>query len=354
MGVISEPLKGKRVFLTGHTGFTGAWLAMWLAELGCEVTGYSLAPETDPNLFTILGGDVSARSVIGDIRDFAAIRDAMEAARPELVLHLAAQPLVRRSYRDPLETFSSNVIGTANLLEAARLAKGVRAFVSVTTDKVYENTETAEPFQEGDRLGGKDPYSASKACAELVAQCYRETMAGLGNGMAIAVARGGNIIGGGDWSEDRIVPDFFRAAVSGGALVIRNPDAIRPWQHVLSACHGYIAIAGDLLRGGAGEAWNIGPVDAGRYTVRNVVDILAQGPFKPTIDYAPSALREAAFLTLDVSKARQRLSFEPPWSTQEAIVRTSEWYAEYYSRQGDGGAISIAQLRDYRRAIGDA
>ena len=243
-----DSLRGRCVFLTGHTGFTGNWLAEWLNALDCDIAGYSLAPETSPNLFTILErADRFTQHDIADIADYARVRKAMEAAKPSIVFHLAAQPLVRRSFREPIETFASNVLGTASVLEAARSVESVKAIVCITTDKVYENREWAHPYRESDRLGGKDPYSASKACAELVASCYRETMAGLGNGAKIATARGGNIIGGGDWSEDRIVPDFYRALNAGEALKIRNPRAVRPWQHVLSACHGYLAIAADLL-----------------------------------------------------------------------------------------------------------
>lgn len=354
--MVSASIRGKRVFLTGHTGFTGSWLGLWLADIGCATTGFSLAPETDPNLFEILGGGgIYDRSIFGDIRDFETLRAAMAEAKPDLVLHLAAQPLVRRAYRDPLETFSTNAIGSANVLEAARLTGGVSAFVCVTTDKVYENVERTEPYREDDRLGGKDPYSASKACAELIARSYQETLAELGNGVRIATARGGNIIGGGDWSEDRIVPDFYRAAVSGSKLSIRNPDAVRPWQHVLSACHGYLAIAGRLLRGegGRSEAWNIGPVDPRRYSVRQLVEALGRRSMAPVVEFSSSHLKEASLLTLDASKAQRDLALSPPWSTEETIARTSEWYLNFYSRRGDGGDATSAQLRDYRAAIGD-
>jgi CDP-glucose 4,6-dehydratase len=355
--MVSASIKGKRVFLTGHTGFTGSWLALWLAEIGCETTGFSLAPDTEPSLYEILGGDRHfSRSIIADIRDFKAVRSAMAEARPDLVIHLAAQPLVRRSYREPLETISTNVVGTANVLEAARLADGVSAFVCVTTDKVYENVERELPYREDDRLGGKDPYSASKACAEIITRSYQERLACLGNGVCIATARGGNIIGGGDWSEDRIVPDFYRAATSGARLSIRNPDAVRPWQHVLSACHGYLAIAGRLMRGEArrAEAFNIGPAESQRFSVRQLVEALGRGGMAPPIEYAPSPLKEDSLLTLDASKAQRELSFSPPWSTEETFARTSEWYLNFYSRQGDARNLTAAQLRDYRAAIGDA
>ncbi|GAA4746060.1 CDP-glucose 4,6-dehydratase [Sphingomonas daechungensis] len=353
---VSAALANRRIFLTGHTGFTGSWLGAWLSAIGCEVTGYSLEPETDPNLFGILGeGATYTRSIIGDIRDYPSLREALEAAQPELVMHLAAQPLVRRSYRDPLETFSSNAMGTANVLEASRGCGSVKAFVCVTTDKVYENVERPEPYSEADRLGGKDPYSASKACAEIITRSYQETLADLGNGMRIATARGGNIIGGGDWSEDRIVPDFYRAATDGTTLSIRNPDSIRPWQHVLSACHGYLAIAAHLLTSDAArnESWNIGPADPEAVTVRQLVDMLSRHSKAPAIDFGSSPLKEANLLALDVGKARRELGFAPPWNTEEVIARTAGWYAAYYADPDAGRAITLDQLRNYRIAIGD-
>jgi CDP-glucose 4,6-dehydratase len=355
MGV-SAALANRKAFLTGHTGFTGSWLGAWLHSTGCEVTGYSLAPETVPNLYSALGsGSDFERSIIADIRDFAKLQDSLNEAQPDLVMHLAAQPLVRRSYRDPLETFSSNALGTANVLEAARSCPSVKAFVCVTTDKVYENFERPEPYSEGDRLGGKDPYSASKACAEIITRSYQETLSDLGNGMRIATARGGNIIGGGDWSEDRIIPDFYRAATQGTTLHIRNPDSIRPWQHVLSACHGYIAIAAHLLSSEASgsETWNIGPPDAEPVTVRQLVDMLATHSHSPAIAIDPSPLKETNLLRLDVGKARRELAFAPPWSTQEVIERTAEWYSAYYADPDAGRSITMKQLQDYREAIGD-
>src|ERR1700680_1257673 len=221
-------LAGQRVLLTGHTGFTGGWLALWLRAIGCEVVGLALPPDSEPSLFSTAGIGDRLNSRIGDIRDFATVKQAMEAARPAIVFHLAAQPLVSQGFADPLVTFATNVIGTAHVLEAARLQAGVKAVVCVSTDKVYADHGREEGYREGDQLGGRDPYAASKAAAELVAACYRATMGGRGNKVLIATARGGNIIGGGDWSRDRIVPDFVRAAVSGAPLTLRNPDAVRP------------------------------------------------------------------------------------------------------------------------------
>lgn len=356
MTEVSSALAGKRVFLTGHTGFTGSWLALWLSKIGCEVSGYSLAPWTEPNLFGALElRDRLAANHIADIRDFAAVKAAMTKARPEVVLHLAAQPLVRRAYGDPLEAFSTNVVGTANVLEAARQTDGVRAFVSVTTDKVYENDDLGRPFVEDDRLGGKDPYSASKAAAEIVSRCYQETLAALGNSMAIATARGGNIIGGGDWSDDRIVPDFYRAATAGRPLVIRYPEAVRPWQHVLSACHGYIAIAGRLLAGGspAVEAFNIGPREVEPVTVRELIALLSEHSAPVEVQVEKTELKEAALLLLDTSKARQTLAFVPPWGARDVVRKTAQWYRAYYEDARSAAEVTLAQIADYRRAIGD-
>ena len=353
---VSAALQGRKVFLTGHTGFTGSWLGAWLASIGCDVTGFSLAPETTPNLYTVLGSGADyGRSIIGDIRDFATLRETVNEAQPDVVMHLAAQPLVRRSYREPLETISSNALGTAHVLEAARNCASVKAFVCVTTDKVYENVERPEPYSEGDRLGGKDPYSASKTCAEVITRAYQETMADLGNGMRIASARGGNIIGGGDWSEDRIIPDFYRAATEGTTLSIRNPESVRPWQHVLSACHGYIAIAAHLLTSEAdgADSWNIGPAEPEHVTVRQLIDMLSSHSQPPAIEFGSSPLKEANLLTLDIGKARRKLGFAPPWTTEEVIARTAEWYAGYYAEPDAARSVTMDQLRDYRAAIGD-
>ena len=355
MADISEALVGRRVFMTGHTGFTGSWLALWLTEIGCEVTGYALAPETTPNLFDESGIRERLRAHdVGDIRDLQALRASMERAAPSVVVHLAAQPLVRRSYRDPLDTVSTNVVGTVSVLEAARQTDSVEAFVCVTSDKVYENREWVHPYRETDRFGGRDPYSASKACAELMTRTYQETLARLGNDMRIATARGGNIIGGGDWSEDRIIPDFFRALVSGERLKLRNPGAVRPWQHVLSACHGYLAIAAHLLSHGAGrtESWNIGPGSTDWITVEQLIHMLSEACGSPGVDYEPSPLEEAHTLLLDTMKAKHELGLLPAWPGRQAIEQTAVWYQRYYARQQDPLAICLEQLRAYRSAIG--
>ena len=351
-----DALHGRPVFLTGHTGFTGSWLTEWLRALECPVAGMSLAPETTPNLFSILeAADRFTQHDIADIADFDRVKLAMERAKPEIVFHLAAQPLVRRSYRDPLETFSSNVMGTACVLEAARSVDSVKAIVCVTTDKVYENREWPHPYREDDRLGGKDPYSASKACAELVASSYRSTMNGLGNGAKLATARGGNIIGGGDWSEDRIVPDYFRALIANEPLRIRSPEAIRPWQHVLSACHGYMAIAAHMLTQKEEQddegSWNIGPPDANPITVAELIEIMGRFAKSPEVILEPSNLVEANILKLDANKAATRLGAKSPWLAEETIKRTAEWYDAYYDDPKKARATTHEQLGAYRAAI---
>ena len=353
-----QTLAGKRVLLTGHTGFTGGWLAHWLTDLGCQVTGIGLAPETQPNLFEASAVADILDSHIVDIREADKVAAIMDAAAPDIVFHLAAQPLVRRSYRDPLETFSTNVMGTANVLEAARHVASVRAFVCITTDKVYDNLEWAWPYRETDTLGGKDPYSASKAAAELVTRAYQSTLTQLSNSMKIATVRGGNIVGGGDWSEDRIIPDFYRALVNDETLSIRNPGAVRPWQHVLSACHGYMMVAAQLLEQYAADteatqnwSWNIGPTDNSTFSVRELIDHLATVWDQPNVDFNPSPLPEAQQLSLDVSKAKSVLGFNSPWDTEEVCRRVAEWYRDFAENPETAHALSRAQIADYRAAI---
>jgi CDP-glucose 4,6-dehydratase len=346
-------LAGHRVLLTGHTGFTGGWLALWLRAIGCQVTGLALPPDSEPNLFSCARVGERLTSRLGDIRDFATVKQAMEAARPGIVFHLAAQPLVSRGFAAPVETFATNVIGTAHVLEAARLQPGVKAVVCVTTDKVYADHDVKEGHREADRLGGRDPYAASKAAAELVAACYRDSMVERGNNVLIATARGGNIIGGGDWSGDRIVPDFMRAVVAGAPLTLRNPDAVRPWQHVLALVHGYLVLASRLIEGDTdcAAAWNFGPRDADAVPVRELVDQLGRVWKRPDIAYTKGTFPETHFLHLDSSKARHQLGWKSTLDFAAAVKLTAEWYQEFYARPSSAEALTAVQIDQYRRQL---
>src|SRR5262245_11661431 len=281
-------LQGKRLVVTGHTGFTGSWACLWLAAIGARVSGYALAPDTEPSLFEAakIGGEIESQ--FGDICDYARLEGFVRRVRPDAILHLAAQPLVRRSYREPLRTFQVNAQGTANVLDIALHAGSVRAAVCITTDKVYRHETKRQPYKEDAPLGGSDPYSASKAAAEMVIQSYRASFGKHdGAGVAIASARGGNIIGGGDWSEDRLVPDFVRAVTGSKRLELRYPEATRPWQHVLGLVQGYIMLLSGLLERPAEHAssWNFGPADARSYSVRQVVELLSSAWTRPQLSY---------------------------------------------------------------------
>jgi CDP-glucose 4,6-dehydratase len=343
--------RGRRVFLTGHTGFKGGWLALWLAELGAQVHGYALAPPTTPSFFDVTGvRERLASHTLADLRDAAALKAAMAAARPDIVLHLAAQPLVRQSYVEPVETFAVNVMGTIHLLEAVRATPGAKAVVSVTTDKCYENREWVWPYRENEALGGHDPYSASKACAELVTAAWRRSFLAAA-GVRLASARAGNVIGGGDWAADRLLPDFLRAIDAGETLVIRSPNAIRPWQHVLEPLAGYLLLAERLFTGDdVAEAWNFGPSDDDARPVSWIVDTLcARVPDAAwRLDDAPQP-HEAGALKLDSAKARSRLNWRPRWRLDEALSRTLAWHLAWEDG-ADMGAVSAAQIRDYTAA----
>lgn len=329
--MIFEAYRRRRVLVTGHTGFKGGWLCWWLHRLGSEVGGLSLAPEDGrPSLFEASGLAGSMTSWIGDITDPALVARIVADWRPEIIFHLAAQPLVRRSYRAPLETFAANVMGTAHVLEAVRTTDSVRAVVCVTTDKVYHNNEWAWGYREDDRLGGKDPYSASKAAAELVAACYQQTLYA-GSGVALATARGGNVVGGGDWSEDRLVPDLVRSLETREKIVLRNPGAVRPWQHVLELVRGYLVLGEELLAGRGASAWNFGPGQGNEVTVERLVEsfLAAWGEPGVPVEIVPAALPEAHFLKLDNSRARSELAWMPVLDFPATIALTAEWYRRH-------------------------
>lgn len=348
-----QRLAGERILVTGHTGFTGGWLTAWLAAIGAEVHGLALAPEGSPNLFEAARIGEIARHRVVDIRFTDEVRRYVGEVRPTVLIHLAAQPLVRRSYREPVETFATNVMGTANVLEAAR-ACGVRAAVVITTDKVYRNREWDQAYREVDELGGKDPYSASKACAELVAASFQASFGS--GGPAIATARGGNIVGGGDWSEDRLVPDFVRATLAEQPIVLRSPNATRPWQHVLSLCHGYLMLAAGLLDrpdqhvGG----WNLGPSADEVVPVALIVEMLSRKWRAPGIRVEASNLAETQLLALDSTKARETLGWRPPWPLEKVLDRTAEWYRDFHDGRTDARALLDRQIAEYRDALGRA
>ena len=346
---------GKRVLLTGHTGFKGSWMSLWLQQMGVELCGYSLAPPTKINLFEDASVERGMRSVIGDVRDAAFLRQTVEEFRPEVVFHLAAQPLVRASYQDPLGTYSTNVMGTAHLLDAVRHTDSVRAVAIITTDKCYENREWDWPYREVDRLGGHDPYSNSKACAELVVRAYRNSCFPQADyarhGVALASVRAGNVIGGGDWADNRLVPDMIRAFMEGKPVVIRNPRAIRPWQHVLEPLRGYITVAESLLADGVtcGEAWNFGPEPSDAQPVEWIVRELAKAwgeDARWELEGIPQP-HEAQNLKLDCSKALSRLGWKPILHLQDALAMTAAWYRAKL-QNADMHTFTCDQIQQYQ------
>jgi len=344
---------GRRVLVTGHTGFKGSWLVLWLRELGAQVAGLALDPDTQPSHWTLLGFDDVADHR-ADLRDAGILRRSFDEYRPEIVFHLAAQPLVRRSYRDPVDTFSTNVTGLVNLLETVRTCPSVRVFINATTDKVYAEHAVPEGYRESDPLGGHDPYSTSKACAELVSDCYRKSFFnGPDASVRIATARAGNVIGGGDWAEDRLVPDLVRAAASGQALRIRNPTAVRPWQHVLEPLSGYLRL-GQLLWNDAGfaDAWNFGPGAAGEISVQSLATQL--GMHWPALRIghdASSHPHEAAILRLNCEKSAQQLAWHPVWNLDSALARTANWYRHFHESGQVGSADDLVAYIGHARRL---
>lgn len=343
--------RGRRVFLTGHTGFKGSWLSLWLQSLGAEVAGYALAPATRPSLFELARVAEGMRSTLGDIRDLGSLRDDLEAFRPEVVFHLAAQSLVRRSYAEPVETYATNVMGTVNLLEAVRQLPTVRAAVVVTSDKCYENREWEWGYRENEPMGGRDPYSSSKGCAELVTAAYRASFfARGGHSAAVASVRAGNVIGGGDWAEDRLIPDILRASEKGRPVSIRNPASIRPWQHVLEPLSGYLMLAERLVENGAqfAGAWNFGPREEDCRPVSWVVERLAEhwdGGLR--WETAPGTQpHEARSLKLDSSKAMRRLGWRPRWDLATALASIARWHRAHRAG-GDARAAVLDQIGEY-------
>ena len=357
MSASGEPFqgafRGASVLVTGHTGFKGAWLSEWLLQLGADVHGLALAPDTQPALFEQLGLARRMQHRIGDIRESpgsGALADTIRAAKPDFVFHLAAQSLVRRGYATPAETFDTNVIGTVNVLEALRLAGAPATVVCVTTDKCYENHGQSQAFRESDPLGGHDPYSASKAAAEIAIAAYRRSFFSAPDSpVRVASARAGNVIGGGDWAEDRIVPDCMRALAAGETIAVRHPAATRPWQHVLEPLSGYLWLAARLRADSAvAEAFNFGPLPEANQTVRALVEEILRhrsGAWRDASD--PGAVHEARFLSLAIEKAAQRLDWRPVWDFARSVAETTRWYAE--AAAANAPALTVSQIHSYTR-----
>lgn len=363
--VTSNELKkfwnGKKVLVTGHTGFKGSWLTLWLHSLGAKVTGYALAPNTNPSLFEAAKISDLAENHISDIRNLKDLLKVFAQARPEIVIHMAAQPLVRYSYTEPVETFEVNVMGTVHVLEAIRQTDSVKAMVSVTTDKCYLNREWFWPYRENEALGGHDPYSSSKACAEIVTAAYRSSFFSDPQLSSVAVgsARAGNVIGGGDWSDDRLIPDIMKAIVKGESVLIRRPDAIRPWQHVLEPLSGYLILAQRLYEGDASarEAFNFGPqlqdcknVD---WVTKKLVEKWGQGA-KYEMKKSPNDPHEATFLRLDCTKAIEVLGWKPQWSLDEALERIVQWNRSFQTDMANTRNLCLREIDDYMKSLNQA
>ena len=343
----------KKVFLTGHTGFKGGWLSLLLQSLGAKVYGYALNPPTAPSFFNVAKvSQVLVLNTIADIRDITSLEKAMMSAKPDIVMHLAAQPLVRHSYLDPVETYATNVMGTVNLFEAVRKTTSVRAVVNVTTDKCYENREWIWPYREDEAMGGYDPYSSSKGCSELITAAYRRSF--LANaGIAVATARAGNVIGGGDWAEDRLIPDFLRAIDKNQTLMIRSPNAIRPWQHVLEPLAGYLLLAEHLFSQGDefAQGWNFGPSDEDAKTVAWIVDkLVATIPNAHWQIESQAQPHEANYLKLDSSKARIKLGWQPQWDLETTLQKIMDWHL-HWKNVGDMHQFTLSQVSEYQRLI---
>jgi CDP-glucose 4,6-dehydratase len=345
MGLDPAFWSGRRVLVTGHTGFKGSWLALWLEELGAEVTGFALAAPTEPSLFELARVAESVTSIEGDVRDLDAVVRAVAESEAEVVIHMAAQPLVRRSFAEPVETYATNVMGTVHVLEAVRRAGGVRVAVNVTSDKCYENRNWEWGYREDEPKGGYDPYSNSKGCSELVTSAYRSSF--FGEGTALGSARAGNVIGGGDWSEDRLVPDAMRAAIERTPLLIRNPNATRPWQHVLDPLEGYLMLAQALWESREfADGWNFGPEDRDAREVGWIVESLSRR-WDGGIDWRQDGgdhPHEASYLKLDSSRARAHLGWQPGWSLEDALDAVVDWYRRYAAGE-DAREVTLAQLR---------
>lgn len=345
--------QGRKVLLTGHTGFKGSWLALWLQDLGAEVVGFSLPPPTTPSLFELAGVGKQMVSISGDVRDGAAVSEAIAKHRPEIVVHMAAQPIVRRSFREPVETYGTNVMGTVAVLDAVRQVEGVRVVVNVTSDKCYEIRDGDRSYREDDPKGGDDPYSSSKGCAELVTSAYRASFfSGSDQQTALASVRAGNVIGGGDWGDDRLVPDVMRSALEGRSVIVRNPDSIRPWQHVLNPLSGYLLLAQELWRDpGYADGWNFGPDEEDERPVRWLVERLI-ALWGDDLGWESGAQagepRETHTLRLDSSKARRELGWSPRWGLDLALESVVAWYKAFRA-EDDVRQVALEQIHAFQR-----
>ena len=349
-----ETYKGKRVLITGHTGFKGSWLTLWLQGLGANVCGYALPPNTNPNLFEAARVADGITHVEGNILDRQKLNQVFADFQPEIVFHLAAQPLVRLSYQEPVLTYETNVIGTLNVLEAARACKSVRAFVNITTDKCYENKEVARGYKEDEPMGGYDMYSSSKGCVEILSSSYRRSFLQEENTFAMATARAGNVIGGGDWAADRLIPDCVRAIEADREIVIRCPHATRPWQHVLEPLSGYLLLGHLLYTQGKNfaQGFNFGPLPSSVLTVEEVTKQVIENYGKGSLKiFRADNLHEANLLMLDISKAAAVLGWKPTYTAQEAIQKTVVWYKNFYANKTDMRTFTVGQIKDYTESL---
>lgn len=346
---------GKRVFLTGHTGFKGSWLALWLTSLGAKVCGYSLAPNTNPSMFKVLDIEHKIeKSVLGDILDEKTLEKSISEFQPDIVFHLAAQPLVRLSYREPILTYKTNVIGTLNVLEMAKRCKSVKAFVNITTDKCYENKEVNRGYKEDEPMGGYDMYSSSKGCVEIMSSSFRRSFLQEEGTYAMATARAGNVIGGGDWAEDRLIPDCVRYINAGEKIEIRNPIAVRPWQHVLEPLSGYLLLGQKLLEGGKkyAEGFNFGPNEDSVLRVAEVAEKACKYYDKgEVVIHKRDNLHEANLLMLNIEKAEKVLGWTPTYTADEAVKNTIEWYKHFYAKDVDMYEFTMNQIKEYEENI---
>ena len=351
--------KNKRVLITGHTGFKGSWFCLWLQKLKANLCGYALCPPTEPSLFELTSVVENMTSIEADIRDFKKLKKCIKDFKPEIIFHMAAQSLVPQSYTSPVETYETNVMGTVNLLESIRGVEGVKILLNITTDKCYENREWFWGYRENEALGGKDPYSSSKACSELVTRAYRSSFFSpeeyKKHGVAIASARAGNVIGGGDWAEDRLIPDCIRSWSAGRNVIIRYPDAIRPWQHVLDALYGYMILAEKMYEDGAGyaEAWNFAPEDENAISVRDVISSLGKYWGNGADFEIESGCRpyEASYLKLDCSKAKMKLGWQGKWKLDLALKKIVQWYQVFLKEPKAVKAKTLEQIDEYMRCL---